>query len=57
MMFAKFNPQNVPQIVKSVPMKLGRQYVTDVLEMNSFEQIRNYSGPVIINHGTADDLE
>lgn len=53
MMFAKFDPQNVPKIVKCGPMKLGRQYVTDVLEMNSFEQIRNYYGPVLIIHGTA----
>lgn len=56
MMWAKFDPQNIPEIVKCGPMKLGRCYVADVVNMNPFDEIKGYEGDVLIVHGTADKI-
>lgn len=56
MMWAKFNPKNIPEIVKCGPMKLGRCYVADVVNMNPFDEIKGYEGDVLIVHGTADKI-
>ena len=56
MMFARFDPCNVPERINCGPMKLGRRYVTDVLEMDPFAEIIPYPGPVLIVHGTNDDI-
>lgn len=56
MMWAKFNPENIPEIVKCGPMKLGCCYVADVVKMNPFEEIKGYNGDVLIVHGTADKI-
>lgn len=37
-------------------MHLGRRYVTDVLQMDSFAEIAPYIGPVLIVHGTQDSI-
>ena len=55
MLMAKFDPQNIPEKFKCGFMKLGRRYVTDVIEMDAFQEIAAYEGPVLILHGTADD--
>lgn len=44
---AKFDPENPAEVIKCGFMKLGRQYVTDVIEMNAFEEISKYEGPVL----------
>ena len=54
MMFARFDPQNVPERFNCGPMKLGRCYVTDVLDMDPFTEIIPYPGSVLIVHGTND---
>lgn len=56
MMFAKFDPQNVPERFNCGPMKLGKRYVTDVLDMDPFAEIIPYPGPVLIVHGTSDNI-
>ncbi|MBO7253158.1 MAG: alpha/beta hydrolase, partial [Oscillospiraceae bacterium] len=56
MMFAKFDPKNIPQQINCGPMKLGRCYVADVIGMDAVEEIRNYHGPVLIVHGTKDTI-
>lgn len=56
MMWAKFDPNNIPQVVKCGPMKLGRCYIEDVVSMNPFEEIKGYEGDVLIVHGTADKI-
>ena len=56
MMWAKFDPQNIPEIVKCGPMKLGRCYIADVVNMNPFDEIKGYEGDVLIVHGTADKI-
>ena len=55
MMFAKFDPQNVPETFWCGPMKLGSQYVTDVIEMDPYEIINQYTGKVLIIHGNQDE--
>lgn len=56
MMWARFNPDNIPEIVRCGPMRLGRCYVEDVIAMNPFEEIKGYKGDVLIVHGTADKI-
>lgn len=56
MMFAEFDPQNIPELIKCGPMKLGRVYPQDVIGMDPFTEIAGYDGPVLIVHGTADDI-
>lgn len=56
MQAAKFDPENVPEIIRCGPMKLGRRYAMDVMHMNPFEEIKSYNGEVLIVHGTADRI-
>lgn len=56
MMFARFDPQNVPKTLWCGPMHLGRRYVTDVLDMDPYREIAPYPGDVLIVHGTDDQL-
>ncbi len=56
MMFAEFDPENIPETIYCGPMKLGRCYVADVIEMDPFAEIVSYSGDVLIVHGTDDAI-
>lgn len=56
MLFAKFDPQNVPDTISCLRMKLGRRYVTDVIGMDPYEEIRGYRGRVLLVHGTKDKV-
>ena len=56
MMFARFDPRNPPEQFRCGPMKLGRCYPMDVMEMDPFAEIRGYDGPVLIVHGTKDKI-
>lgn len=56
MMFAKFDPNNLPEKFRCGPMKLGRCYPADVIGMDPFREIAGYSGPVLILHGTKDKI-
>lgn len=56
MMFAKFDPKNIPEIVSCGPMKLGKCYVEAVVGMNPYEEIKDYENDVMIVHGTADKI-
>lgn len=56
MMFAKFDPQNIPAQISCGPMKLGRCYPADVIQMDPFAEIQIYPGPVLIIHGTKDKI-
>ena len=56
MMWAEFDPKNIPEIVKCGPMKLGRCYIADVVNMNPFDEIKDYEGDVLIVHGTSDKI-
>lgn len=56
MMFAKFNPENIPDTLRCGPMKLGSRYVTDVIDMNPYDSIKDYQGEVLIVHGAEDKV-
>lgn len=56
MMMARFDPQNVPDTFRCGPMKLGRCYAMDVMQMDAFAEIKNYAGRVCIVHGTKDKI-
>ncbi|MBP3655435.1 MAG: alpha/beta hydrolase [Clostridia bacterium] len=56
MMMLRFDPQNIPETMYCGPMKLGRCYPQDVMEMDPFEAIRSYRGRVCIVHGTQDKI-
>lgn len=56
MMFARFDSQNIPERFRCGPMKLGRCYAADVINMNPYEEICSYKGEVLIVHGTRDRI-
>jgi len=56
MMFAKFDPTNIPSVIHCGIMKLGKCYVSDVLDMNPYQEIKDYLGPVLIVHGSHDKI-
>ena len=56
MMFASFDPANIPDIVQCGPMKLGKCYVQDVIGMDPFAEIAPFDGDVLIVHGTKDAI-
>ncbi len=56
MMMTKFDPDEVPEILRCGPMKLGRCYPMDVMHMDPFKEIKAYEGQVCIVQGTADKI-
>jgi len=56
MMFAKFDPEHVPEQFRCGPMKLGSRYVTDVINMKPSQEIKSYPGDVLIVHGDKDPV-
>ena len=56
MMFAKFDPDNIPDILLCGPMKLGKCYVKDVIGIDPYQEIQDFSGDVLIVHGTKDKI-
>lgn len=56
MIKAKFDPNNIPDKLNCGPMKLGKQYVTDVIDMDVFQSLDGYTGNVLLIHGDADTL-
>ena len=56
MMWAKFDPKNPPDMIKCGPMKLGKCYVTDVVDMDPYAEIKGFPGKVLIVHGTKDKI-
>ncbi len=56
MMFYRFDPENIPDILGRFPMKLGRDYARTVINMNVFDEIGSFAGPVLYLHGTKDKI-
>ena len=56
MIKAVFDPKNIPETLRCGPMKLGRRYVTDVIDMDVWREISGYTGHVLLVHGSADTL-
>lgn len=56
MMWARFDPADVPERLSCGPMKLGRRYVTDVTGMHPPAELTPYAGDVLILHGGRDRI-
>jgi hypothetical protein len=56
MMFFQFDPENVPEVLGTFPMKLGGEYARTVLKMDVMEEIGGFDRPVLYLHGTADKI-
>lgn len=56
MMFYKFDPDNVPAVLGRFPMKLSGDFAKTVMDMDPFEAMKGYTGPVLLIHGTADKI-
>ena len=56
MMFARFDPTNLPDTLLYFPMRLGRDYAKSVLKMDVYKEIGGFEGPTLLLHGTADKI-
>ncbi len=56
MMFARFDPTNLPDTLLYFPMRLGRDYAKSVLKMDVYKEIGGFDGPTLLLHGTADKI-
>ena len=56
MMFYTFDPQNIPDLLGSRPMKLGGMYAKSVIDMDPYAEMQGYDGPVLLVHGTEDQI-
>lgn len=54
LMMASYDPISPPDIIHCGPMPVGRCYHDAVVNMDPFAIICDYTGPVLILHGTAD---
>lgn len=56
MINAKFDPNNVPDRLRALFVKLSSKYVLDVINMDPFKEICSFKKPVLIVHGVKDKL-
>ena len=56
MMVYRFDPENIPDLLGKLPMKLGGDYARTVIGMDPYEEMRGYKGPVLLLHGTEDKI-
>lgn len=49
-----FDPENIPDIIETPRMRLGRKFAEDVINMDAFECCKHFSKPVLIVHGIED---
>lgn len=56
MLWMKFDPNDIPEQMWSGPMRIGKRYVTDVMEIDTLPTITQYTGNVLIIHGDSDTL-
>lgn len=56
MMFAKFDPDDIPDTIRCGPMMLGKCYVKDVIGIDPYQVIQDFSGDVLIVHGSKDKI-
>lgn len=56
MMFAQFDPDNIPPVIQKFPMKLNGKYAECVKNWQMRDMAGGYSGPVLYLHGTADKI-
>lgn len=56
MLWLKFDPAHIPDKMHAGPMRLGRRYAADVMDMDAFQNITGYTGKVLLLHGDRDTI-
>ena len=56
MMFYRFDPNHIPDLLGRFPMPLGGEYARCVLDMDPYRELSGYGGPVLLVHGTEDPI-
>lgn len=56
LMFTKFDPNQLPEVLWVGFTRLGREFVQDLITMDVYREIADYPGDVLIVHGTEDIL-
>lgn len=56
MMFYKFDPDKIPEVLGRFPMEIGKGYAEAVISMDPYEEMKGYEGPVLLVHGTEDKI-
>ena len=56
MLYARFDPENIPERINCGPITLGGCYPASVIKMDPYQEIVKYEGPVLIVHGTKDAI-
>lgn len=56
MLWMNFDPEHIPEEMRSGPMRIGRRYATDVMDIDVLKEITRYSGKVLIIHGDRDGI-
>lgn len=50
------SPEEVPEVFTLFGIPLGRRYALDLWDCDVYSEIRAYDGPVLLIHGTADQI-
>lgn len=56
MLWLTFDPAHIPDKMHAGPMRLGRRYAADVMDMDAFQNITGYTGKVLLLHGDRDTI-
>lgn len=56
MLWLKFDPDHIPEKMHEEPMRLGRRYAADVMDIDAFQAITGYTGKVLLIHGNRDTI-
>ena len=56
MLFAQFDPENIPDLINCGPITMGGAYPASVIKMDPYQEIVSYDGLVLIVHGTKDAI-
>lgn len=56
MIFFKFDPKNIPELLGSFPMKVGGGFASSVVDLDVYSVIGGFDGPTFLIHGTADKI-
>lgn len=53
---SSYDVNHVPEVIDCGNMRIGKKYHEAVVEMDPYEQIVSFKGPVLLMHGTDDQL-
>ena len=56
MLFYRFDPSNIPEVLGIFPMPLGGDFPRSVIGLEPYRELAAYTGPVLLVHGTKDRI-